>query len=326
MKEITTPTHKPALVVGPYLSPFSSPAMDKENLVLVASGIGVTPSISIIKQYASTNRRLNLIWICRDAGLVEHFLTNVHFGTNGYTLIYYTGKRSLVLQDDLPPNIFIFDGRPNLERSISGIVHSIVSGEGLPEELNHSNEVISKTPVETRTKLLLERVLSIYSIAQLFDYTVEASGKIGNERASAAALDRGHVVTYSGMIYTMKQLLGDDCELLMDQITSNIEEASINGAGLLDRNEFENFFRLMIREDNTDDARNVVQNIFDTQQNTTKITMDEFGIRKFLQGDDKFAAKNWSMLYCGGSEPVLAQLRAFKKKFGIGLAVEKFDW
>ena len=38
--EITTPIHKPAFVVGPFLSPFCSPAMDSENIVAVASGIG----------------------------------------------------------------------------------------------------------------------------------------------------------------------------------------------------------------------------------------------------------------------------------------------
>ena len=95
MEAITVPTHKPAFVVGPYLSPFSSPAMDSENLVAVASGIGVTPAISLIKQYSNTSRRLNLVWICRDAGLIEHFLHSVDFGRDGYTLIYYTGHRSL---------------------------------------------------------------------------------------------------------------------------------------------------------------------------------------------------------------------------------------
>ncbi|KAL7530397.1 hypothetical protein ACHAXR_003471, partial [Thalassiosira sp. AJA248-18] len=74
MKEISTPTHKPAFIVGPYLSPFSSPAMDCENLIAVASGIGITPAISLIKNYTCTRRRLNLIWICRDPGLVEYFL------------------------------------------------------------------------------------------------------------------------------------------------------------------------------------------------------------------------------------------------------------
>lgn len=84
MERITVPAHRPAYVTGPYISPFSSPAMDCENLVIVGSGIGVTPAITIIKQYVQTNRRLNLVWMCKDAGLVEHFLSD--------TLNYFGGK------------------------------------------------------------------------------------------------------------------------------------------------------------------------------------------------------------------------------------------
>ena len=57
MNEITTPTHKPAFVMGPFLSPFSSPAMDSENIVAVASGVGVTPALAILKKYSSTARK-----------------------------------------------------------------------------------------------------------------------------------------------------------------------------------------------------------------------------------------------------------------------------
>lgn len=108
--------------------------MDSENLVAVASGIGVTPAISLIRRYASTSRRMNIVWICRDAGLIEHFLQEVDFGSNGYTLIYFTACRSLILSDNIPSNVFIFNGRPNLERTISGIIFSIATGSSLPEE------------------------------------------------------------------------------------------------------------------------------------------------------------------------------------------------
>jgi len=110
MNEITTPAHRIAYVVGPFLSPFSSPgehgcydfgfyyvrsilmwemystllsycsypAMDSPNLIAVASGIGVTPAISLVQKYSQeTLRRVNLVWICRDPGLIEHFITNI---------------------------------------------------------------------------------------------------------------------------------------------------------------------------------------------------------------------------------------------------------
>lgn len=325
MKEITTPMHKPAFVVGPFISPFSSPAMDKENLLTVASGIGVAPAISLIKQYASTNRRLNLVWICRDGGLIEHFLSNVHFSNSGYTLIYYTGKRSLVIHDNLAPNVFIFNGRPNLEKTLSGIVDSIVSNNGLPEKLYHKQKTISKTPAALRTQPLLERALSIYNIEQLFENAVKASIIEGEEESEAALI---HRASYYGIQQTMIQLLGDSFELVVDKIRENFEEVDTDGSWTLDKNNFEAFVGLMLLNKDDDGKRITctdtckVKNIFDPQHDSAM----RFGIRKVLQGDDRFCAKHWNMLYCGGSEPILAQLRAFKKKYGIDLSVEKFDW
>jgi hypothetical protein len=337
MKTITTPTHKPAFVVGPFLSPFSSPAMDSENLVAVASGIGVTPAISLIKQYSSTSRRLNLIWICRDAGLVEHFLQNVEFGSDGYTLIYYTGRdRSLILKDDLPPNVFIFTGRPNLERTISGIISSIATGEGLPEELQ--NRVITRTPAEMRSKLLLEKALSIYTMDQLCDYTIKASNHY-NE-GSQPLVD---LVNYQGVLSTMRHLLGDDCDVVTDQITRNFEKVDSDDDCRLNRDEFEDFLGLMLRGSDTNEElasvkrglkrMSTCRDMFESgravsNSSEDEQSKDEFGIKKYLYGDEdgKFAAKNWNMLYCGGSQPVLDQLKAFKRKFGVGLSVEKFDW
>lgn len=51
-----------------------------------------------------------------------------------------------------------------------------------------------------------------------------------------------------------------------------------------------------------------------------------FGIKGHLQGEGKFAARNWNMLYCGGSQPVVNHLKAFKYRFGIRLSMERFNW
>lgn len=320
MKKITAPTHKAAFVVGPFLSPFSSPAMESENLVAVATGIGVTPAISLMKQYSSTSRRLNLVWICRDAGLVEHFLETVEFCSDGYTLIYYTGERRLVMRNDLPPAVFVFNGRPNLERAISGIIASIATGEGLPEELQR--KVLTRTPAEMRSKLLLEKALSIYSMDQLYNYTVKASNNEGMEP----------LVSNRGVLSTFKHLLGSDINTAM--ITNNFDKLDTDSDGKLDREEFELLFNLMMAVDtDTHDVANVKHglqrmNLFESirhiDNSESEQCKDEFRIKKHLQGDD--SASNWNLLYCGGSQPVLGQLKKFKHKFGVGLSVEKFHW
>ena len=327
MEAISTPTDKPAFIIGPYLSPFSSPSMDSENLVAVASGIGVTPAISLIKQYSSTSRRLNLVWICRDAGLVEHFLQNVEFSRDGYSLVYYTGDRQLILQEDMPPNIFIFTGRPNLTRTIAGIISSIATGQGLPEELG---QVLSRTPAEVRSKLLLEKALSIYTMDQLYEYTVNASNHYsGNLRPQVVA-------SFEGVMSTMRHLLGSDFDLVKLEITRHFNKIDTEGDRQINRTDFEAFFDLMLTTDQNDSMVNIkrglermstCRNMFESSADVKKSdSADEFGIKKYLQGDGKFSAKNWNMLYCGGSQPVLDQLKDFKHEFGIALSVEKFDW
>ena len=52
--------------------------------------------MSSLAGYKET-RRVNLIWACRDASLLEFYLDKCDYGKLGWTLIYYTGKRKLQL-------------------------------------------------------------------------------------------------------------------------------------------------------------------------------------------------------------------------------------
>ena len=111
------------------------------NAIAIASGIGITPTLSLMLSYVG-KKRVNVIWACRDPGLVEYFLHNVDLRAitmHSFALIFYTGKsRELDLPRKLPPNFFVFRTRPDLEKTISGIVSVIESGEGLPEEICES--------------------------------------------------------------------------------------------------------------------------------------------------------------------------------------------
>jgi len=342
-----TPTHKPAFVVGPFLSPFSSPAMDSENLIAVASGIGVTPAISLIKQYSNTHRRLNLIWICRDAGLIEYFLHNVDFGSDGYNLIYYTGKkRPLVLEDAIPGNIFIFNSRPNLERAVSNIIVSTTTGIFQPEKLLYGSECATSPyttmPATMRCKLLLRKALSTHTIDQLYEITVIASNHCRTSFDPLIA-----TVDCQGVIYTMSHLLGDDYHLLMGKISDSFAKLDDDGDGRLDRVHFEEFINLMLKDgSDAADEETVMSTLTSVMQRENSHVLEsishdienpemeqlhnnnKLGVKMPLQAGDKkkFLAKNWKMLYCGGSQPVLNTLKDLERKFGINLAVEKFDW
>ena len=66
---VRRPTRRPVWISGPFASPYST-AINYDNLILVASGIGITPALSIISAHKET-RRINLVWICRDPALLE---------------------------------------------------------------------------------------------------------------------------------------------------------------------------------------------------------------------------------------------------------------
>ena len=84
----------------------------------MASGIGITPAMSLVTTHKAT-RRANLIWTCRDASLVEFYLATAQWGSggsSGWTLIFYTGKRRLMVDSAaLPETVMIFRGRPDLQ-------------------------------------------------------------------------------------------------------------------------------------------------------------------------------------------------------------------
>jgi hypothetical protein len=104
----------------------------------VASGIGITPALSVIRSQKHS-RRINLIWAVRDKHLVEFFLRRLRLDNKGWNLIFYgtrTGKEPL---DDEHMEIFsntnicINKGRPKLPQLIPNIIYGIESGKGLPE-------------------------------------------------------------------------------------------------------------------------------------------------------------------------------------------------
>ena len=99
--EVEHDTVRPCFVCGPFTSAFSS-ATQADKILLVATGIGITAALQIIMSEEQETRRTNLIWMSRDANLVEYFLTTTKWDDNAFTLVYYTGDRQLHLGDDLP--------------------------------------------------------------------------------------------------------------------------------------------------------------------------------------------------------------------------------
>jgi ferric-chelate reductase len=128
-------TVRPAWVQGPFPSPFDN-ADAYDNQILVASGIGITPALSVIRAHKDS-RRINLIWAVREPHLIDFFLRHLYFDHQGWNLLFYTGKQKLegsnidILKNT---NICIIEGRPKLNEIIPNIIYGIESGVGLPEK------------------------------------------------------------------------------------------------------------------------------------------------------------------------------------------------
>lgn len=233
----------------------------------------------------------------------------------------------------MPANVFIFNGRPNLENTISGIIYSIASGEGLPEQLIKNVQTLTKAPKEAVIcKLLVKRALSIYSVGQLFRYAVKASGIEEDEDDE----ELGELMSnYKGVIYILNQLLGDNLIHVREKVDQIFNE--VNVQDLIDEEKFGDLLDALASGDK-DDVKisemseglkqlKKTQSIFDSRNlsgnNADKINNQA---KNYLKNDDKYSAKTWSMLYCGGSSAIHSQLKTYKRNYGIGLSVEKFDW
>ena len=84
-------TVRPVWVQGPFTSPYSSAIMF-DNQILVASGIGITPALSVIRAQKAS-RRVNLIWAVRDAAMLEFFIERNQLDDESWSLIFYTGEQ-----------------------------------------------------------------------------------------------------------------------------------------------------------------------------------------------------------------------------------------
>ena len=114
-----------------------------DNQILVASGIGITPALSVIRAHKDS-RRINLFWAVRDHHLLEFFLRHLYLDHQGWNLIFYTGKKKLQRSSIhvlASTNVCIIEGRPKLNEVIPNIIYGIESGLGLPERYSEEHRV-----------------------------------------------------------------------------------------------------------------------------------------------------------------------------------------
>ncbi|KAL7436016.1 hypothetical protein ACHAXH_005818 [Discostella pseudostelligera] len=150
---------------------------------------------------------------------------------------------------------------------------------------------------------------------------------------SSAMIDK------QGVLYLMMQILdGLDYQLLTNQIVvahSGFDEIDTDGDDRLDHVDFEDLISLM-RDGESHTTVDVESNEFALMSNiqwsllgemfvgdSSNVLDSETGhfwntelgsIKRHLKGDGKFSSKNWKMLYCGGSQPVIGCIERCQAK------------
>jgi len=112
-------------VRGPYTSPYSI-ASNFNNMVLVASGIGITPALGVMGQYSGSSRLKFLIWTTRCPYMLKFFaplLKDALIAT-----VFYTGKNYVFTEKELIAlrsygNIYIKQGRPS---DLTKVIESLI--------------------------------------------------------------------------------------------------------------------------------------------------------------------------------------------------------
>ena len=317
---LTKPSNKPGWVYGPFPSPFST-ASNHENIIAVASGIGITPTLGTVKLLAGS-RKVNVVWMCRQADLIEYFLRTVPFDGRAWTIIYYTGKRKLVLSEEpfiKNPRLLLLRGRPDLRRLILDIMHACEKGGDLPRAtLDKAREMHRETfrcGAIDKFKALIERLLLTYSTQDLFRTAARCT--------LTAAYDSGKNVEE---VY----------EVTLEGLTRFVSETG-KVPGLLNEKELERVFSSLdfSRDGFLSDEEFSSAKRKDSAEFKRK-SRDEDGAPQLqrmvslmsghVMRDTERNYGNWQILYCGGTAAVVRTVKEMHDELGVGVSIESFDW
>ena len=250
-----------------------------------------------------------------------------------------------MLDFEIQKTVLIFSGRPDLEHSVLEIIASIELSTGLPEDeveeadavklelrslaeelsLNNAHDAYSKFSI------LLKRCLCTHSTAELkgviTDHTDDHHGHHILKSAEFEVID------------ILEELMpgaftdAEICEL--------VDHFDIDDDGHVSLDNFRESCFAMLTTMNSASGELENQSRSDRISTADLIALsrgsgfntgshERFGTK--VKNKDLEASmppevfKNWKLLYCGGSQPVVDSLKAISTKTGMKFHAEKFDW
>jgi len=315
---LAKPSVRPGWIYGPFPSPYST-AGNYDNLIAVASGIGITPALCILANLKDT-RKVSVIWISRDPSLLEYYLNTVEFDSGAWTWIFYTGRSQLQVSKAMlrrNPRVRLCNGRPNLEVVIAGIVNNTESKMPMPSELvaksqtfHHEIQSCCESDVNA-VHNTFERALSTYSLKELFDLACVDADVAAEPVVDARQMNRAAFSMFLRQTFHVSESKMSDGAI--DELFASMD---IDGNGWVDYDEF------------AVTVRGLGLDVTKAGKPQLKHSMTMVDIREESSAsiETEQALSSWQLLYCGGSEHVVKALKKIGKQYKIDFKVESFNW
>ncbi|KAL7537204.1 hypothetical protein ACHAXR_008944 [Thalassiosira sp. AJA248-18] len=295
-------TSRPVWIRGPFVSPYRM-ARDFDNQILVSTGIGITPALSVIEAHKES-RTIFLVWSTRDASMVEFFLENYHYLDHqyGFNFIYYTGQTLLnpTLIEGLASNIKIIYSRPNLEIMISNIIHaSECSGTKSHDNFQscHKCQVIQGLLEKSKELDIQNPEISPQSDEEKLEGLMAWEKDAGYDisQLSIHFKDAGISCPFTSPKTTKSH---------RSQIAPNFPN---DEAMVFDANASMRFKRIRRYADVWNPTLHATRSVKKMEHKSSLLS-------------------RWGVMYCGGSAQVKGTLKQISKEYGVDLHYESFAW
>jgi predicted ferric reductase len=243
---LARPSSRPGWIYGPFPSPFST-ATGYDHLIAIASGIGITPTISTILNLSRT-RRVHLIWMCRDADLVEYYMKTIftQIDDDAWRFIFYTGKRNLVLfERPTNPRVKVCFGRPDLEELIISLVDNTHHGREMPKKLLEGaaaaeSKIYMKSPTPNFSNLL-ERAMVSYSVTEMYELALTLTVSVDGLSLSAQKVSPKGFVAMMRVLCNIEGSFPDE-----EELGPYFKAVVISDEGALDHHDFARLIQVLI--------------------------------------------------------------------------------
>jgi len=256
-----------------------------------------------------------------------------------------------MLDFDIPKTVLVFSGRPDLEHSVLEIIAGIELGTGLPEDEVAMAEGVKSDLRSLAAELSLSNAHDAYSkFSILFKRCLRTHSTAELKEIITDHTDdqHGHHILRSAEFEVI-----DILEELMPGAFSDAEihelvyYFDVDEDGHVSLDNFRNacFDMLSAMNDDSTEPPTPRAERVSTEDLIELGRRSEGSPVEFKSGDhvrDRFrmkssnraleasispgAMKNWKLLYCGGSQPVVDALTAISARMGIEFHTEKFDW